>query len=157
MQGVRIVGGGGISDKSSDDSTWKGGGDTEAMENPGRGGRDTKFPNCFPGEGRPAELPGGGIPGTSCNEDGNAGALTAPECLDTVVILEEGNLSHSHCTRCNILFPRRALNARHPATSQCDRGAEQKRRRLAEAETREISERAFEAYWEPIKNVSTFR
>ena len=56
-----------------------------------------------------------------------------------------------------MLVPWRALNGRHPATAQCTRGAERKRRRLAEAETRESSERAFEAYGEPIKNFSTFR
>ena len=36
---------------------------------------------------------------------------------------------------------------------QCARGAEQKRRRLAEAELRETLERAFEAYGEPLENV----
>ena len=66
--------------------------------------------------------------------------------LNNVVILEEGNLPHPWCARCNILVPRRALNNRHPVTAQCARGAERKRRRLAEAETREISEQAFEAY-----------
>ena len=66
--------------------------------------------------------------------------------LDTVFILEEGNFPHTRCSRCGILFPRRDLNVRHPATAQCDRGAERKRRRLAEAETKESSERAFEAY-----------
>ena len=56
-----------------------------------------------------------------------------------------------------MLVPRWALNGRNPATSQCERGAEQKRRRLAEAETRESSERDFEAYGEPIHNVLEFR
>ena len=41
--------------------------------------------------------------------------------------------------------------------AQCARGAEHKRRRLVEAETRESLEWSFEAYGEPIKNVSTFR
>ena len=70
--------------------------------------------------------------------------------LDTVVIMEEGNLPHPRCARCDTLVPRRALNGRHLATAQCARGAERKRQRLAEAETRESSERAFEAYREPI-------
>ena len=70
--------------------------------------------------------------------------------LDTVVILEEGNLPHLQCAQCDMLVPRRALNGRHPATSQCVRGAEQKRQRLAEAETRESLERSFEAYGEPL-------
>ena len=54
-------------------------------------------------------------------------------------------------------MPWRALNSRHPVTAQCARGAERKRRRLAEAETRDNLERAFEAYGEPIQNISTFR
>ena len=77
--------------------------------------------------------------------------------LNTAVILEEGNLPHPRCARCDILVPRRALNGRHPDTAQCARGAEQKRRRHAEAETRESLERASEAYSEPIQNVSAFR
>ena len=77
--------------------------------------------------------------------------------LDTVVILEEGNLPHPRCTQCNILVLQRALNGRHPATAQCTRVAERKRWRLAEAELREILERAFEAYGEPLENVTTFQ
>ena len=62
------------------------------------------------------------------DEDGNAGALPVPACP-------------SH----------------HPVTAQCNRGAEQKRRRLAEADMRESLERAFETYGEPLENVKTFR
>ena len=77
--------------------------------------------------------------------------------LDTEVILEEGNLPHPRCIRCDMLIPRRELNCRHPATAQCARRAERKRRWLAEAELRESSERAFEAYREPLENVTVFR
>ena len=77
--------------------------------------------------------------------------------LKTVVILEEGNLPHPRCSQCEMLVSWRFLNGRHPATAQSARGAEQKRRRITEAETRESSERAFKAYREPIQNVSTFR
>ena len=76
--------------------------------------------------------------------------------FDTVVILEEGNLPQPRCARCDMLVPWRDLNGRHPATAQCDRGAERKRRRIAEAETRESAERAFTAYRQPIRNVSAF-
>ena len=55
-----------------------------------------------------------------------------------------------------MLVPRRALNGRHPATAQCARGAEQERRRLAEAEMKENLERAFKAYGEPLENITTF-
>ena len=77
--------------------------------------------------------------------------------LNTVVILEEGNLPHPWCARCDMLVPRRNLNGRPPATAQCARGAERKRRRISEAETREIFKRAFEEYRELIQNVSAFR
>ena len=49
-----------------------------------------------------------------------------------------------------MLVPRQALNGRHPDMAQCAKGVERKRRRLAEAETRGILERAFGAYGEPI-------
>ena len=76
--------------------------------------------------------------------------------LDTVVILDEGNLPHPQCARCGMLVSRKDLNGRHPATSQCARVAERKMRWLTEAETRESVERDFEAYGEMIQNVSAF-
>ena len=51
-----------------------------ATEHPGRGDWDSDFQDDLPGEGRPAVLTGGGMPGQSGNEDGNAGALPAPAC-----------------------------------------------------------------------------
>ena len=65
---------------------------------------------------------------------------------DIVIILEEGNLPHPRCPRCDMLVPWRVLNSRHHATAQCAKGAEQKMRRMVEAELRESTERAFEAY-----------
>ena len=53
--------------------------------------------------------------------------------LYTVVILEEVNLPHPRCPRCGMLVPQRTLNRRHPATAQCARGLERKRRRLVDA------------------------
>ena len=58
--------------------------------------------------------------------------------LDTVIILEEGNLPHPWFPLCNMLVPRRDMNERHLATAQCARGAERKIRRLAEEEQKEI-------------------
>ena len=77
--------------------------------------------------------------------------------LETVVILEEGNLPHPWSPQCNMLLPRRALNRRHPSTAQCARGAERKRRRLAEAEPRESTERVFGAYGDPLENMTAFK
>ena len=76
--------------------------------------------------------------------------------LDTVVVQEEGNFPHPRCARCDMLVHRKDLNGRHPGTAQCNKGAKRKRRRLAEAETQESTEWAFEAYGEPIKNMLAF-
>ena len=76
--------------------------------------------------------------------------------LDTVVIMKEGNFPHPRCAQYDMLVPQRYLIGRHPITAHCARGAERKRRRLAEAETRDISEQDFEAYGGPIKNVLEF-
>ena len=51
----------------------------------------------------------------------------------------------------------RALNGRHPGTAHCLKGVERKRRRLAETETRENLERAFEEYGAPIESVTAFK
>ena len=64
---------------------------------------------------------------------------------DIVIILEEVNLAQPRCSRCDMLVPWRALNGRHHATAMCRKGAEQKRRRMAEAYMRVSTERAFEA------------
>ena len=77
--------------------------------------------------------------------------------LDTVVILEEGNFPRPRCARCDMQVPRRALKGRHPGTAKCLKGAERKSRQLAEKETRENLEQAFEAYGAPIKSVSEFK
>ena len=71
--------------------------------------------------------------------------------LDTVVFFEEGNLPHPQCPRCDMLVPWHALNGKHLATAKCARGAERKRRRLAEEELRESLESAFQSYGEPLE------
>ena len=76
---------------------------------------------------------------------------------DTVVILEEGNLPLPRCPRCDLQVSRKALNGRHLGTSQCRMGTECKRRRLAEAEMRKTSERAFHAYGKKMRAVTEFR
>ena len=56
-----------------------------------------------------------------------------------------------------MLVPWCDLNGRYLATAQCARGAEKKRRRLAEEELRESSERAFQAYGASLENVTAFK
>ena len=65
---------------------------------------------------------------------------------DTVVILEEGNFPYTRCPLCDMMVPWKALNGTHRRTSECNRGAERKRRQLAAEEEREVTTRAFSAY-----------
>ena len=55
-----------------------------------------------------------------------------------------------------MFVPWRALNGRHKITMMCKRGAERKRRRLAEAEIRKSTEMAFEVYGQQIQSVPRF-
>ena len=74
-----------------------------------------------------------------------------------MVILEEVNLPHPRCSRCNMLVNYSDMNRRHLAIAQCSRGAKRKRRKLSEKELRERSERAFKVYGEPLENVTSFK
>ena len=74
-----------------------------------------------------------------------------------MVMLEEGTPPHPWCARCDIQVPRKALNGIHLGTAQCAKGADRKRRWLAEMETRENSERAFKAYGQLMEAVKEFR
>ena len=76
---------------------------------------------------------------------------------DVVIILDEGNLPHPRCSRCEILVPWRSLNGRHKSNSMCRSGAERKRWRLAETEVRESTEMAFEVYGEQLQTVPSFK
>ena len=76
---------------------------------------------------------------------------------DTVVILEEGNIPHPWCPLCDMLVPCKALNGTHRRTENCTRGAERKRRRLAAEEEREVTARAFSAYWCHLYMVTSFK
>ena len=80
VQGVQGGYGGGIFGGAQDDTAWSSDrGDTEP-KNLGHGGRSTDIPHGLPCQGRPTELPGGGMTRTSGNEDGDAGTFYAPAC-----------------------------------------------------------------------------
>ena len=76
---------------------------------------------------------------------------------DIVIILEEGNLPHPRCSRCDMLVPWRALNGKHHDTVMCRSGAERKRRKMAETELRESMDMAFEAYRKQLEAVPSFK
>ena len=74
-----------------------------------------------------------------------------------MIILEDGNLLHPRFPHCDILVTWQAMNGRHLATAQCAKGAERKRRRMAEEEMRKSEERAFQAYGRPFEMVTSFK
>ena len=128
-----------------------------SWEDSATGGEPQTYRMAFPTKGGPWSCP---VEGCPCQ----AGTRTAMRMhffkrhvRDIVIILEEGNLPHPRCPRCNMLVPWRALNGRHHATAQCANGAERNRCRMAEAELRNSTERAFEAYGKPLENVSDFK
>ena len=110
------------------------------------------------------EFPKGGtmeFPAEGC--PGRAGTRTAMHVhfwrrhvRDTIIILEEGNLSHPRCENCDMFVLYRALNGRHKSTMMCKRGAKSKRWRLEDAEKRENTEVAFEVYGQQIQSVPRF-
>ena len=75
----------------------------------------------------------------------------------TVVILEEVNLPHPSCPRCDIMVPWKALNGTHRRTAQCTQGAERKRRRFVAEEEREVTARDSSAYGVPLEMVNSFK
>ena len=75
---------------------------------------------------------------------------------DTVVMLEEEKSPHPWCDRSDMQVPRKALNGRHLGTTHCEKGAERKRQRLAETETRENLEWPFSANGQPMEAISEF-
>ena len=62
------------------DSTWEGGGATTPVVHPGRRKGPPGIPDVLSGKGGTVDMPRGGLPGESGNEDGNAGALRALAC-----------------------------------------------------------------------------
>ena len=52
-----------------------------------------------------------------------------------------------------------SLNRVYLATAQCDKGAERKRKHMAEEDLREISKRALQSYGygEPLETVTLFK
>ena len=125
--------------------------------NPAAGAGPRNFRITFLEKGGPRNCPVEGCPSRVATRMTMQVHFLHQNILDTVVIIEEGNPPHPRCARYNMLVPRRALNSRHAATAQYDRGAERNRRQLEEVETREISEQAFEAYGEPIHIFPGFR
>ena len=81
----------------------------------------------FPAKGGPRRYPVEGCPGALATRTAMRLHFVNRHVHDTVVMLEEGNLPHPRCPRCDLQVPRKALNGRHLGTAQCKKGAERKR------------------------------
>ena len=76
---------------------------------------------------------------------------------DTMLIAEKGTTPHPRTPLCAMLVPWEALNGRHSNTTQCENGAEKKRRRLSAEEVRASKEWAFRVYYHPLTSVFSFK
>ena len=132
----------------TDADTVRGGG--------GGGGGPTTYRIESP-KGGTKECPVEGCPGRARKRTAMRVHFWRRHVRDVVIILEEGNLPHPRCPRCDMLVPWRSLNGRHKITAMCRSGAERKRRRLAEADVRESTEMAFEVYGEQLQAVPSFK
>ena len=128
-----------------------------SWEDSSTGGEPQTYRMAFPTKGGPQSCLVEGCPGRAGTRTAMRMHFLNRNVQDIVIILEKENLSYPRCPRCNMMVPWRALNGRHHATAQCEKGAERKRRRMAEAELRESTERAFEAYGKPLENVLAFK
>ena len=74
-----------------------------------------------------------------------------------MIILEEGNIPHLRCPRCDVLVPWKALNGQHATTALCSKGVEQKICCLEAEDMRESTERCLQAYVRPLEMVTSFK
>ena len=116
-------------------------------------------PHGLPVQGMPTELTIGGMPRTSDHEDGDAVTFSALACPG-----HRGNFGGGNppppkvppMRRAGELFYNEQKAPCHWTMCQGS-GAERERRRLAEEELRESTERYFEASGAPLGNVTAFK
>ena len=109
------------------------------------GGGPRTYWMAFPTKGVPRSFPVEGCPGRAGTQTAMRMNFCSRNVRDIVIILEEGNLPHPRCSRCDMLVLWRVLNRRHHDTAMCRKGAEQKQRRMKETELRKSTERAFKS------------
>ena len=88
------------------------------------GGEPQTYRLDFPTKGGPQSCPVEGCPGQAGTRTAMQMHFCNRHVWDVVIILEEGNIPHPRCSRCDMLVPWRALNYRHHATVMCKKGAE---------------------------------
>ena len=89
------------------------------------GGDPRTYWMAFLTKGGPRSSPVEGCPGRAGTRTAMRMHFCSQYVRDIVIILEEGNLPHPRCSRCDMLVPWRALNGRHHATALCMKGTKQ--------------------------------
>ena len=161
MRGMKKGGGGGVAGIPPHVTAWEG--TLKALEMEGRGygggrrGKATDIPDRVTQGGGQRRVQWKGV--RRGQGHGRRCGFTSwrRHVRDIVIILEEVNLPHPICTRCDMFVPRRDLKGRHKNTDMCRGGADKKRRRLAEAEVRDSAEMAFKVCGEQIQTVPRFK
>ena len=131
--------------ESSDDLTCKSSRAATTVDPPDRRG-GVGHTGCLYRQRGARRCPVEGCPGDLATRTAMQVQFLHRHVQDTVVMLEEGNLPHARCPRCDMQVYMKALNGRHLGNAPCKNRVERKRRRLAKTETRENSQRAFHAY-----------
>ena len=81
------------------------------------GGDPHTYRMAFLNKGAPMSCPVEGCPGRAGTRTAMRMHLCSRHVRDIVVILEEGNLPHPRCSRCDMLVLWRALNGKHHDTA----------------------------------------
>ena len=102
------------------------------------------------------------LPAEGCREQAETRTAMRSHLLqrhvrDTMIILDEGNLTHPRFPRCHMLVPWKYLNRKHVTTAQCKNREERKRRPMAEENIGESATIEFHAYRRPINMVTYFK
>ena len=83
----------------------------------GGGGEPNTYRIELPTKGGTRECPVEGCPGRSGTRTAMRVHFWRRHVRDIVIILEEGNLPHPRCSRCDMMVPWRSLNGRHKSTA----------------------------------------
>ena len=76
---------------------------------------------------------------------------------DTIVILDEGDVTYPRCPKCDMFVSQKALNNRHLLVAFCCRVEESNKCRMAEEKAREGTERLITDYSIPLSPFTSFK
>ena len=113
VRGLREGDGGRVAGSPSDDTAWEGKGRQVELDRRSHGRRGTThLSDRVTDQGGTRECPVEGCPGRTGTRTAMRVHFWRRHVWDIVIILEEGNLPHPRCSRCDMLVPWRYLNWR---------------------------------------------